>query len=70
MVNFRKMAVLGVVFFVCFFFTSYLLAVPPAKKFKHADRNKDGVVDRKEFKMEKRFEQKQKSQVNTWWEDK
>ncbi len=32
---------------------------------QHADRNKDGVVDRKEMKMEKRWEQQQRSQVNT-----
>ena len=28
-------------------------------KFRHADRNKDGVVDKREFRMEKQWEQKQ-----------
>ncbi len=37
-------------------------------KFKHADKNKDGVVDKKERVMEKKWEHKQKSKVNTWWE--
>jgi Ca2+-binding EF-hand superfamily protein len=42
----------------------------PAKivRFKHADRNKDGIVDKKEIHMEKDWEQKQRSKVNTWWE--
>ena len=38
-------------------------------KFKHADKNKDGAVDQKEWKMEKNCEKKQKSEVNTKWED-
>jgi len=47
-----------------------VLANPPtpADKFKHADKNKDGVVDKKEMHMEKQWEQKQHSKVNTWWE--
>ena len=40
----------------------------PADKFKHADKNKDGVVDKKEMHTEKKWEQKQHSNVNTWWE--
>ncbi|MFA6385055.1 MAG: hypothetical protein WCY10_06810 [Candidatus Omnitrophota bacterium] len=36
-----------------------------AEKFEHADKNDDGKVDRKEMKMERRFEAKQKSEVNT-----
>ena len=35
-------------------------------KFKHADRNKDGTVDKRERHMEKKWEQKQRSKVNTW----
>ncbi len=40
---------------------------PRDVKFKHADRNKDGTVDKKEMHMEKAWEQKQKAKVNTWW---
>lgn len=45
------------------------------KKFKHADKNKDGTVDKKEWKMEKKWEQTQKrkrndAQVNTALESK
>lgn len=43
-----------------------------AEKFKHADKNKDGTVDRKEWHMEKKWEAEQqvkdKSKTNTWWE--
>ena len=43
-------------------------AFAKGKKFKHADKNKDGTIDRKEWKMEKKWEHKQKTKVNTWWE--
>ena len=33
------------------------------KKFKHADRNNDGTVDKKEWKMEKKWENKNKERV-------
>lgn len=36
----------------------------------HADRNKDGQVDRVEIQSEKNWEQRQKAQVNTKWEAK
>ncbi|OGX16985.1 MAG: hypothetical protein A3K83_07015 [Omnitrophica WOR_2 bacterium RBG_13_44_8b] len=39
-----------------------------ATRFEHADRNDDGTVDRKEMRMEKAWEHKQSSRVNTWWE--
>jgi Ca2+-binding EF-hand superfamily protein len=47
-----------------------LAEAKPAKgmKFKHVDKNKDGVVDKKEMQVEKTWEHKQKAQVNTWWE--
>jgi len=38
-------------------------------KFKHADKNKDGVVDPVEKQQEKQWENKQRAQVNTWWEN-
>ena len=37
-------------------------------KIKHADKNKDGTVDKKERVMERKWEQKQKRKVNTWRE--
>jgi len=37
---------------------------------KHADKNKDGVVTKKEWKMEKKWEQKKRSKVNTALEKK
>jgi Ca2+-binding EF-hand superfamily protein len=45
-------------------------AAVPAKseKLKHADKNKDGTVDKKERHMEEEWEHKQRSKVNTWWE--
>lgn len=42
----------------------------PPSRYKHADRNKDGTVDKHEWKMEKKWEQKQKPKVNTPWENK
>lgn len=46
------------------------IAAPPdmAIRHRHADRNKDGVVDRKEMYMQKKWEQKYRANVNTWWE--
>jgi len=40
----------------------------PSKKFKHADRNKDGRISPKELKKERQFEHKQRSSVNKPWE--
>lgn len=37
-------------------------------RFQHADKNKDGVIDRKEWRMEKKREHRQQSKVNSWWE--
>jgi hypothetical protein len=55
--------VLGLVFL-----STFLYAQPPkAAKAKHADKNKDGVVDQKEIVMEKKWVYKNKHQykVNT-----
>lgn len=38
------------------------------QKFRHTDRNRDGVIDKKEVQMEKRWEHQHRSEVNTWWE--
>ena len=43
-------------------------APPPNAKVRHTDRNKDGVVTRREIRAEKRWEHKQKSKVNQPWE--
>jgi len=53
--------------FVLFILVGQVLAghPPPSKKFKHADRNHDGRIDRREYRQEKKFEHKQKSIVNT-----
>ncbi len=58
----------GILFMVLILFLSLNNLKAQPGKFKHADRNKDGVVDRKEMLMEKKWEKKQKSKVNTWWE--
>lgn len=42
--------------------------VEPEPRVKHADRNKNGVVDRRELRMEKEWKKRQRSNVNTWWE--
>jgi Ca2+-binding EF-hand superfamily protein len=39
-------------------------------KYRYMDKNKDGVVDKKEIQVEKKSEQKQSSEVNTRWEKK
>ena len=63
----------GVYFFVFIFFLSCLSLVEArgtgGEKFKHADKNKDGTIDKKEWKMEESWEHRQKSKVNTWWEN-
>lgn len=62
---------------VCFVFLiaqqdAYAARKSKAAKLRHADKNKDGVVDLKERHMEKRWEREQKTKtkakVNTWWE--
>ena len=64
----RIAILLMVLVLVCF--VSVALAAKPGSvaRFKHADRNKDGVVDQKEMKMERKWERKQwmksKAKVN------
>ena len=41
-----------------------------SKRAKHADKNKDGVVTKKEWQKEKAWERTKKSEVNTRWEEK
>jgi len=65
----RKTIVL--LFPLCFIFSCSLsFAAPTAtQKFKHADKNKDGTVDSKEWHIEQSWEQRQRSKVTSWWED-
>lgn len=53
-------------------FSGYVSAAQSGKgpKFKHADKNKDGIVDKNEWRMEHSWESKQRSKVNNWWEKK
>jgi len=64
----RAFIALGVIFLILFFISLALAEPAKAQKFKHLDKNKDGVIDKKELKMEKSLEHKQSSKVNTWWE--
>lgn len=60
---------------VCFgllLFQSDSFAVRKNAKFRHANKNKDSVVDKKEWRMENKWERRKKKQKtsggNTWWE--
>ena len=50
-----------IVSLVLFIFVPLLLAAQPtsAAKLRHADKNKDGIVDKKEMRMEKQWEKRQ-----------
>jgi len=59
-----------VMVFVCLYCAVTAILAAPAKseKFKHADKNTDGVIDAKELKMEKSWEKTYrhgKAKVNT-----
>ena len=66
----QSRVIIVVVFFILSMCILYFLSAepPPAARHKHADKNKDGVVDRKEATMERKWEKKQRSKVNTKWE--
>ena len=64
----RFFIILIILFMVSFVLQLDALAQKKGPKFRHADRNKDGTVDKKEMHMEKKWEQKQKTKVHTWWE--
>ncbi|MCF7874172.1 MAG: hypothetical protein K9L84_04525 [Candidatus Omnitrophica bacterium] len=60
-------------FFLLFFGVSFFpaLARPSRRvKFKHADKNKDGVIDKKEIHMEKKWENKQRIKHKKKWKAK
>lgn len=54
----RRVFLIFIMLFVCgYCAVTAILAEPnKAEKLKHADRNKDGVVDKKEIRMEKKWE--------------
>ncbi|MBN3040402.1 MAG: hypothetical protein JW867_04680 [Candidatus Omnitrophica bacterium] len=53
-------------FLVIAFFAFPLMAKPPKPlNLRHADKNKDGVVTKKEIHMEKKWEKHQHSKVNS-----
>ncbi|MCX5702236.1 MAG: hypothetical protein NTW64_04585 [Candidatus Omnitrophica bacterium] len=65
----RKKAVF--IFAVLFLFCSgYLSAAQWGKgvKLKHIDKNKDGIIDKKEWRMEEAWGHKVHTRVNNWWE--
>ena len=65
----KRLVLIAIMVLALAVFVSEALAKPPVKaRLKHADRNKDGVVDKKEIHMEKQWEQKERTKVNTWWE--
>ncbi len=37
-------------------------------EFKHMDRNRDGFIDRQEWRLQKDWQRRQRVKVNTWWE--
>ena len=64
----RLFFILTVLFIMPFVFQPDAFAQKTGPKIKHAYRNRDGVVDKKEMQMEKEWEHRQKTKVNTWWE--
>jgi len=51
------------VFLFCFIFSSWA-----QMGFRHADKNKDGVIDRKEWKMQKSWEHQKRIEAKNWWQ--
>ena len=66
----RHITLASLVMVVAFLAAPHADARPRLNKAKHADRNKDGRVDHKEFRAEKKFAHEKKAQVNTPWEKK
>ena len=63
-----RFVVWGMVMFFVLAVTAPAGAQGRDDKFRHADKNKDGLVDYQEIKKEKDWEKQQDSKVNTWWE--
>jgi len=56
----RRILVFVILLVMAFPFMAAAKQVGSEVKFKHADRNKDGVIDRKEMHMEKEWEHRQR----------
>jgi len=66
---YKRLVLITIMVLALAVFASEVMAKPPLEvRAKHADKNKDGVVDKKEINMEKQWEQKQRSKVTSWWE--
>jgi Ca2+-binding EF-hand superfamily protein len=63
----RGIFILMMIFFLCSVSIGYA-GPPPDARFRHADRNKDGAIDEKESRMERKWELQHRSKVNRWWE--
>ncbi len=61
----RAFCLAAVVLAAAFFAFTARAEMSNQQKFKHADRNKDGSVDNREMHMERNWERKRDSQVNT-----
>lgn len=71
----RRRKMKRVLVFVMFFVAATLVFSMDAfaqkgKNFQHADKNKDGTIDKKEWKMEEKWEHRHKEKeqkVKSWW---
>lgn len=67
----RKYLYLWMVFLFLSVVSFSVMAKPSLKsRVKHADKNKDGVVDKKEIKLEKKWEHKQRVKARNKWRHK
>lgn len=58
----RKLVCIAGVSILFFTYASY---AKDGARFRHADKNKDGVLSKREIRAEKKWEQKQRAKVNT-----
>jgi len=63
----RRLLSVSFLVLACVFLVSHAKAGMTKQEFKHADKNKDGTVDKKEYKMKQQQEEKLRK-VNNWWE--
>ena len=68
----KNSRLIGILLMICFISSMNTYAIPPSRaaRREHADRNDDGIVDRKERHMEHQWEHKQRSRVSNPWEAK
>ena len=66
---YKRLMLIAIMVLALAVFVSEALAKPPVEaRLKHADKNKDGIVDKKEIHMEKQWEHEQRAKVTSWWE--